>query len=339
MSRYLLIGDPHVTPRELEDCQKLADLIVEQATIKKVEGVIFLGDLYHANSIVHTPAIEFWNNLFKRLLDLSPPTDEDFEVYSLVGNHDQFSPTIRDPHALIVHKEGLLDNVIIDRPTFVFDLGVAFMPYYADPDEFLKQALLLKERNPNLSTLICHQTFNGAKFNEGFYAKDSVDPSKVPFNIISGHIHSEHTFGNVWYPGSPRWRTLNDANQNKYIYVIDFKTKGWTLESSISTAGICKKIALYEDSAEEPCTITELDADIRVKIYGTPDYLQSRVLELKAKYKAKCATFVTRTKTAKISEQDGINESFNKYSASFSPPNKTPINLLETEVKDRLNAA
>jgi DNA repair exonuclease SbcCD nuclease subunit len=332
LARYLLVGDPHVTPRELEDCQKLADLIVEQATIKKVEGVIFLGDLYHANSIVHTPAIEFWNTLFERLYYLK------LNIISLVGNHDQFSPTIRHPHALIIHrgKSEIRHVIVVDETMGMGIFGC--MPYYSDPDEFLKQALLLKERNPDISTLICHQTFNGAKFNEGFYAKDSVDPSKVPFNIISGHIHSEHTFGNVWYPGSPRWRTLNDANQNKYIYVVDFKTKSWTLESSISTAGICKKIVCYKDTAEEPLQVAEENADVRVDVYGTPDYIKTRVLELKARFNAKCRTFTTKTKTQKISEQDGISESFYKYSASFSPPNKTPINLLETEVKDRLNA-
>lgn len=328
MARYLLIGDPHVTTRELEDCSKLRDLIFKQAEEKEVLGVIILGDLYHANFIVHTPVINFWNDFFSHFEKRMIP------CVALVGNHDQFSPTIRDPHSLIVHSNASVVAGPTHYPHF------AALPYYADPEEFIQKASVLKGLVPDTEVLICHQTFNGAKFNEGFYAKDAVDPGKVPFKyIISGHIHSEHTFSNVWYPGSPRWRTLNDANQNKYIYVVDFNKNSWKLESAIDTSSVCRPIVCYKDTQEKPCETFPLNADLRVDVYGTPEYVKDRILELAAKYNAKCRPFPKKEQAPKLTEQDGIPDSFAKYANSFTPPNKTPANLLNDAIKERLNAA
>jgi hypothetical protein len=39
--------------------------------------------------------------------------------------------------------------------------------------------------------VVCHATFNGARYENGFYAKEALDPDAVPQKrIISGHIHT-----------------------------------------------------------------------------------------------------------------------------------------------------
>jgi hypothetical protein len=119
--------------------------------------------------------------------------------------------------------------------------------------------------------------------------------------------------------------------------VIDFQADKWTLESSIDTSNHCRAIVCYKDSAEEPCTVINKNADVRIDIYGTPEYIKDRMIELHSKYDARCRSFPTRVKTDRISELDGIQESFNKYTGSFSPPNRTAINLLVDEVKNRLH--
>lgn len=332
MPKVLIVGDCHVTPQEIEDCNNLANLILETVEQFNIEQVLFLGDLYHANSIVHTPAIAYWNSLFVKLVKKT-------EVIALVGNHDQFSHTIRNPYSLIIHAEQNERIHIIDKVQSLKILpNVCLAPYYAEPELFFQDINNFKMKHPDCKTLVCHQTFNGAKFNEGFYAKDAVEATSIPFDIISGHIHTPHAFNNVWYPGSPRWRILSDANIDRAIYIVEFNNDGsYNCPNPIPTNKVCKSISKFIDSPESPVSIVENNnADIRIDVYGPPEYVKDRMIELKAKYNAKCRPFPTKTKKQAVSEADGIEVSFNKFSSNFTPPNKTPLESLLNEVAERL---
>lgn len=335
MSKVLIVGDAHVTPQEIEDCNNLAKLILE--TVKKfnIEQVLFLGDLYHSNSIVHTPAIAFWNSLFSKLTKTC-------DAIALVGNHDQFSHTIRAPYSLIIHAEQNERIHVVDKvQTLPILPNVCLAPYYADPELFFQDVTGFNMTHPDAKTLVCHQTFNGAKFNEGFYAKDAVEPLSIPFNIISGHIHTAHSFSNVWYPGSPRWRILSDANQDRFIYITEFNKDGsYSVLDRVSTNKVCRSIIKLTDTPESPANVVESEnVDVRIDVYGPPEYVKDRKLELEAKYGAKCRPFPTKVKKQVVSEADGIEVSFKKFGSNFIPPNKTPVESLLNEVAERLRRA
>jgi predicted phosphodiesterase len=153
MSKVLIVGDLHVTPQEIEDCGNLAKLILETVDKFNIEQVLFLGDLYHANSIVHTPAIAYWNSLFGKL-------SKKCDVIALVGNHDQFSHTIRAPYSLIIHSEQNERIHVIDKVSTLPILpNVCLAPYYAEPDLFFQDVTGFKLTHPDSKTLVCHQAF------------------------------------------------------------------------------------------------------------------------------------------------------------------------------------
>jgi DNA repair exonuclease SbcCD nuclease subunit len=320
MPKHLIVGDPHVTTADLEDCQNLLDLVIKTAQDSRPDNITFLGDLYNTHSVVDTRCIDFWQTNLKVLAGISPVT-------VILGNHDQCTPTIRHPHALLSHQD--IPGVTIIDEFFQGD-DFAAMPYYVDPVEFIK---VCKENEVKSNFLFCHQTFNGADQGAGFYAKDSVEPSAIPYKfVISGHIHNPMRFGNVWYPGAPRWKTLTDANQDRFIYLLDGKV------SKIPTDTVCRRIYKFEDSMEEPAKI-ELseaqlkNADIRVDVKGTSKYISDRVIELKAKYKAKCRTFPVTVRKQKVSESEGIKPAFRRFANSFAAPNGTSIEKLLQEVE------
>jgi DNA repair exonuclease SbcCD nuclease subunit len=333
--RLLIVGDVHAVQQELDDCLALKELVL--TTIKndkKIEGVIFLGDSFHNHSVLNSAVLEYWSTFFDDLVKLVD------KVICAVGNHDFYSPVIMHPHALIAFKgkyEPMLK--IIDKPTYLFD-GVAAFPYYPDPAKLLEDCNSFKEQHPYVKTLICHQTFDGAEYNEGFYARDAANPVAVPFdNIISGHIHSATKFGKVQYPGSPRWKTLSDANVDKFIYVVDFVVDGsYQVREEIPTSPACKKIVRFIDKEGEETTISNIppNSDVRVDIYGSSDYISKMTLEYKAKFNAKCRTFPNKAKTSRVSESDGIESSFVRFSTSFKPPKGTDLNLLVQTAGERL---
>jgi len=325
----LIIGDIHCTPQEIKDCESLAELIVQTCKEYTPKRVIFMGDLYNNHDVVNTLTISYYTKLFSQIEDIvkSKPV-------VIVGNHDQYTPSIRHPHAMLSHTQGA---VVIDGPCRLDDLSCG-MPYYYDPKEFIQEAVKLKEQNPDCETLWCHQTFDGAKLQEGFYAKDGVDQDAVPFKtIISGHIHGPTKMGKVLYVGAPRWRTLTDSEyEDRFLLLLGGKPV------KISTNKVCKRIYKYEDRESTPCVIDipeELlpKADIRVDIYGSPGYIKDRIVELRAKYGVKYRTFPISSRISKVSESQGVSKAFDTYCEMFKPPFGSKVESLIESFKERSN--
>jgi len=75
--------------------------------------------------------------------------------------------------------------VINPKSLFEIEDGVHALSFHKDEDQFLSK---LKSGK----ILFCHQTFDGAKFENGFYAPDGFDFSGIKYEkIISGHIHTQ----------------------------------------------------------------------------------------------------------------------------------------------------
>jgi predicted phosphodiesterase len=337
MSRILVIGDVHATPQELPDCEALLRLVKETIASNPVDGIVLLGDQFNTHDILNTRCVDFWNRFLDEI------ANDRREVAVLVGNHDQLTPTIRGPHSMISFRDKNHVSVV-DSPQMVsfwdgdnfYDM--AMMPYYANPVEFIEEATKLKTTYPDLDLLFCHQTFGGADVL-GFYSKDSVEPTAVPFKtIISGHIHKPMRFGKVWYPGSPRWRTLSDVDvETRAIHIVE----DGVVVKSIPTNTHCTRIYKFSDSEDCPLHICltpdELTrADLRITISGTADYISKRTSEFKAKYNARCQGVPTRSRLSKVSESEGIYPAFTRFGINFTPPNGSDKETLLRTANERL---
>jgi Calcineurin-like phosphoesterase len=328
----LVVGDVHCTPNELGDCEALLGLVRRVAVEEKVGAITFMGDQYHNHSIVDVRCLEFWK---RWLVELGLLVDS---IFMIVGNHDQVTPTCGFPHAMLAHPQAFIVDRLSGGPG-----GYGFLPYYHDPKEFLEKANQLKSKFPEIHTLFCHQTISGAKYETGFYVKDAVECDQIPFKwVISGHIHTPQTVGNkVCYVGSPRWRTLSDAGSNRYLWIFEHTPEGTKLKKKIPTDTVCRRIYRFIDSETEPAIISvpeELKAlaDIRVDVYGSPEFVSKRTIELKAGYGARCRGFPERVRVSQVSEAEGVEVAFNQFVQKFNSPNKTPRELLLTAVQERL---
>ncbi len=328
--KVLVVGDMHVVPGEIQDCENLLKLIVESADKYKVEQIVFLGDQHHCHDTLNSKVMAFWWDAIHYKLNQ--------ESVFLIGNHDFQNPSSMMPHSMVVHK---LEEraTIVDQPVNVLCTDFCAMPYYYNPLEFIEAATKLKQNNPEIETLFCHETFTGADEGVGYFAKEAVEPSAIPFaNIWSGHIHKPMVLGKVKYPGSPRWRTLSDADiPERHIYVLE----DGKAPIAIPTSTHCTKIYKFEDSELEPLNINLTPdqltrADLRIQINGTSEYITKRMSEFKAKYSAKCRGVPIRNKSIKASESEGITTAFQKYTKAFTPPNGTDKDHLMKECYARL---
>ena len=241
--KILYVGDMHVVPEDIEECQRLLDFVFEFAKEQQAQ-VVFLGDQHHTHSIVRIEVMRFWYENFKRFQTLKKKT------IALVGNHDLSHSLHPQEHSMVPYKDliQVVDSLFWDETT-----RILYAPYYASSEKFLEEVTKFKQQNPEYHTLVCHQTFSGAQYENGFYAKESIELDQVPYSqIISGHIHSTNQIGKLLYVGSPRWKTFADANIDKSLFLIDHAEDGSIQHiTKISTAPFCKKIVVVSEKELE----------------------------------------------------------------------------------------
>ena len=255
--KILRCGDPHVQVSNLEDSTKLFKFIYDTAKKFKVDRIELLGDLYHSHSVKRVEVENFWDRI---LLTLS----DDFQVVVLLGNHDMANQKDRfSENALTVHSRIADDNlIIVAEPIILGNIG--YIGYIHDAKEFVEAANSMKTK-----VLVCHQTFDGAKYENGFYAPDGIDANLLSHEqVISGHIHMQATYGKVWYPGTAKWDTASDANQSKGIWLCehDDNTDLLIEKTFISTWGVVTPIVSYQwlEGQEQPVVAEGVKASVEI---------------------------------------------------------------------------
>ncbi len=313
----ILVGDPHATAASIPELNNIVDLLLELSPPR----VVFLGDLFHTHQIVHLSVLEFWRASMSRLVAAG------IEVVALVGNHDMSTGHNNTVHALNSLRD--LNITIVDAPKIIGPNIVA-MPYYSN-DEFLKAASALDGE-----LLICHQTFEGAKYENGFYAPNAVDAELVRASkIISGHIHTGAEFGKVWYPGTPRWMTVNDANVDKGIWKVSWDGTIYT-KDFISTSRICQpvEVLMWKEGEDAPKP-RHTNAKVTYDLFGKKEFLdlaQAQVRAIGGNYRL----HQEGTSAASVNEAKGASESWVSFLSSYKSQRNTPPEVLRTKFEEIL---
>lgn len=240
MIKVLRVGDPHVQISNLKDSEKLIDFIIKTAIDHKVMNVEFLGDLFHTHAVVRIEVIDFWQKAFKKIIA------SNLNCTVLVGNHDQPGSKEKEQEMNALNIFNVHDNfTIVNRPSEI--LGIAYIPYMSDRQAFIDAAKQLYDKGAT-ELLVAHQTFTGAQYENGFFSEEGIDPALIPQKqIISGHIHKSQQVGKCFYPGTPKWDTMADANEPKGIWIFTHTDSGeYTDKEFISTSEIVTPIICYD---------------------------------------------------------------------------------------------
>jgi hypothetical protein len=326
--RLLVVGDYHAEPSDLDDCRRLADFIVKIATENQAV-VLLMGDQYHTHAIIHAEVQLFWILFYQKLKDANIPS------ISLIGNHDRPGSAHSKATAMLAHQH---HTRVVHQPTGFLETHPLwmFVPYMDDPEEFVKVC----NKSPMVHTVFCHQTFNGAAYDNGFYDKHGVDPNLIPQKqVISGHIHKPQEFSKVWYVGAPRWRTLSDANTERAIWLIDFNPDGTIAKRTpFDTGTVCRKICTFDDcetGGDLPPKYLDPAHEWRVDIYGSAEWIDKR----SALYRAmgcKVRTFRTELQQPKVKESDGVVVAFQKWVEDYRPQHGTDKEDLKQILSERV---
>lgn len=320
--RMILVGDVHATADSLEECKKLIDFVSDKAKEEKADYIWFSGDQFHSHAIVHLEVMKFWRDAFVRL------RSEGFHVIGLVGNHDRPGSNEAVSHAMMPYEHLI---TVVDEPTLI-EGKTLHLPYMASNDEFVAAC----NEYSHIPIVFCHQDFDGAQYENGFYSQNGVDSNLIPQRqVISGHIHMISEFDKVWYVGSPRWRTLSDANQDRAIWFVEIEDGQIAQRKAFSTTSVCTPIYSLVDTPDAPAEIPEGKAKVSVDIRGPVDYVTKRAAELAGK--GVRVRPLPDNNVIRVKESDGIPTAFTKYAASFIPKNGTSKEALMGMAKERIS--
>lgn len=346
--KSVALGDPHVVPSEIEECERLMQLVETVVEDSGAEALTIFGDLHNNHDTVSVRVQDFWRRWLRKIR---------CKKVLIVGNHDQAHTDRTHPHALSAYAD-MPDVTVVDSPTRDVLPHVDAMPYFYDPAEFVKAAAELRGKNRGTPALFCHQTFTGARYENGFYAKDAVDPDDVACydSIWSGHIHTRHSFAQVNYVGAPRWRTLSDANVDRFVYVFEHSYVSSVDEllsgrdplnnfnvdvtDVVSTAPACRRIWTGEDRPDAPFERPEgyRSTDLlKIAVYGpTLAYVRAREADLRAVYGPVTTGYPDRASApAGVSRTRGVEASLDSFAATWEPPAGSPRDAVVEEVRRR----
>jgi DNA repair exonuclease SbcCD nuclease subunit len=321
--KTLLVGDPHVTVDELGDCAVLLGLVSKTAEEQNCDEVLFLGDLHNNFAVTNVRVTAFWRTALKHLASR-------FRVTALVGNHDMLGNGMRTPHALVPYEDII---TVISEPIYFMNDKTIYLPYIADPNLFLTYVA----DHPQAERIICHQEFNGAVYDNGFYSPHGIDPNLMQVPVISGHIHTPQTLGNVWYPGAPRWRTLSDAGtKERFLHTVSSTGATSAHPTSQWVKRICE-INITPETAHIVHLFANKD-EYRIHVEGPADFVKEQLAKL-AEYEEankRVSSTITDSRVVRVKESDGIETAFHKYAEAFKPKNATPADKLIELAANRL---
>ena len=306
--RILRVGDPHIRPSNLEEADRLMGFIKQIILGGKVDRLEILGDLFHTHAVIRLEVLLFWNKWIPVFQDI-------VETVILVGNHDMTGDYNSNGHSLTVFKRLQNERLkIVDTPTILGPFGYA--PYIHSEGAFKDAVRAMAEQGAKV--LVCHSTFDGGQYDNGFYAPDGFQVDDLPFDqIISGHIHKEQIIagGKVDYPGTPKWDTASDANERKGVWLYEHDpVSGRVLQRDlISTAGVCTPIVsfVWNEGEEEP--VIPEGAKATVELVGSSDWISKKKASLKGKYSVKTKTTDQKRKTQRKAGNSLENYMMNMY--------------------------
>ena len=223
---WLVFSDLHASPQTLETCLSVLRSVYLEAKALD-SGVLFLGDFWHVRGYLK---VDVLNALMAELRRW-----EGVPVVMIPGNHDQVDYRGLS-HALEPLQYSIGDCVVLSEPT-VF-MGALFLPFRRRNADYGSAVQVARQKKFKIDAVFCHADVRGAALNDlpdgrgALASRSGVAPEDLCYAegvpVYAGHFHAPQTLGALRYVGSPYQMTAAEANQRKFLYLLD-REAGWAI--------------------------------------------------------------------------------------------------------------
>ncbi len=227
------------------------DKFIDRLKDEGIEHIIQLGDLFDDRKNIDIAIIDSVYGLFDKM--------KDFEIYSILGNHDIYYKNSRFPNS----SSSLLkwfDNInIIENieEAHFFGKSFLFVPWITGDED--KKEFFDKIDGSAYNVCIGHFEPSHVGVSGDDYSIKSID-GRIPasFDVVfSGHIHARKSYGIFHYVGTPYPMIWKDYGTPKGFCIYDTET------------------GRYDFITDEPIMIRiDFDNEIAGKAFSDIDFSQ-----------------------------------------------------------------
>lgn len=264
MAKYLVVGDVHLTRRRLPRSKLLMEKISQEIAGRPyLRGIVLLGDVFDTHDIQDNESLTIYSRFIRE-------NENRLEIHHLLGNHEMNDSKTYLPEVHALNPWHARKNVFIHDKCNLVEIDgarVVFAPFF--PEGNFRRGLTeaLGDEAAKIDLIFAHQEFFGCTMgsNQTSVSRDAV--LEIP--VISGHIHGAQKIGNTWYPGTPCQHNFSEEEE-KFIYVIDIKDGGYTVEERIDL-GMPKFRTIKTTAGEFPFVDAEDGNTYRIVVRDTPE--------------------------------------------------------------------
>jgi len=273
MIRVIVVGDPHFKTNDYDECQEMADEIINKTASFKPDFIVVLGDTLDRFESVHVSPLRQATAFLQKLTEIS-------YVYLLIGNHDRPNPKNFKWYEHAFNSLKLWNNItVVDEALIksIKDHYFIFCPYYFN-GTFSKNVEPLL--NDSISAVFSHQEFKGVNM-EGMISTSS-DVVIPQYNVvINGHIHEYQENHNLICVGTPRQIKFNESYP-KSISLFEFSKKDWKHEriylETTQKITIKMNVDMYMNYVPSP------KSKVKIIVEGTYDEIKKIMKNHKSRY-------------------------------------------------------
>lgn len=205
--KIIAVGDPHFQINNIKEVQIFIESFIEFLKKEDPDICILLGDILHTHERLHTIPLNEAYNFVDRCRQICP-------TYVIVGNHDMINNQVflTDKHWMNGMKEWENVTIVDDVHHLRIKNRHFVLVPYVPPGRF-EEALNTGEDWKNTDCIFAHQEFYGCKMG-AIESKEGDKWSEDYPPVVSGHIHSNQTIGNVYYCGSAMQHAFGESERN-----------------------------------------------------------------------------------------------------------------------------
>jgi hypothetical protein len=301
----------HVKPDSIDECKALMSWIASLCS--QVGAVpVLMGDQMDTHGSVRVEVLHFWTWVYYELF----PLNKIDRSVSLIGNHDlNYACTMSSmiPFTGVTHLVGAYPELI--------EGGIYGIGFVKSSDDFVKR---VNELPADAKLVLCHQEFNGAMYESGFYAPAGVQPGQLRPGVkfVSGHVHLKQEVGNqILYVGTPRQINRSDSDPDKSVWHLDDSGHLTPIRVPDEVVGRFARIAVREGQ-EIPAI--SVPGKTFVDIYGSLDFIKKTMKTLPEEVRVR--TFPDRQASTpkEFKESEGIGQALGRYVDLYASTNLKP---------------
>lgn len=309
MARVLVIADLHFGERGdsktfNEHILEFIEWAIKTAKEHNVDKIVQLGDWFHHRNKIQVQTLTYAIEGARMLSNAFGKEN----VFVLAGNHDLYYLDRLDVSSVSALRPYV---TIVDKPQTILP-GCFATPWVAS-DDVWGQVI---EASATHKYLFSHLELNGFMVNDKYAMEHGRSHRELKDYecVISGHYHSLQTEDNVLYVGTPYPITMNEANEEHGVVILDTDTDEI---SFIEYTGI-RVVSIPFDEIEKILDYDPTKTSIRIEF---PDTLEDESIieetkqllmeknfdEVKIKYRGEKAKRLIEADIESVEEVDNID--------------------------------